>query len=257
MLVLLHGNGSMIEDFVSSGLVGLAAERHRVIVFDRPGFGHSSRPRGTEWTADAQADLIHAALAQLGVSRAIVLGHSWGAAVAVALALRHPQAVSGLILASGYYFPTPRLDLLLPATPAIPGVGDILRHTVAPIVSRAMWPLLMRKMFGPAAVPQKFDAFPEEMAVRPSQIDAEAAETAMMVPIAAAACTEYGRLKMPVAVVAGAGDRLIDPGAQSGRLHHDIGQSTYHCVEGSGHMVHQTDTAAVMAAVDEIAAQAA
>lgn len=45
-LVLLHGNGSMIEDFTSSGLVDLAMQTHRVIVFDRPGFGHSTRPRG-------------------------------------------------------------------------------------------------------------------------------------------------------------------------------------------------------------------
>ena len=44
-LVLLHGNGSMIQDFESSGLIDLAAKDYRVIVFDRPGFGHSLRPR--------------------------------------------------------------------------------------------------------------------------------------------------------------------------------------------------------------------
>src|SRR5690242_15420938 len=44
-LVLLHGNGSMIQDFSSSGLVDKAAEKYRVIVFDRPGFGYSERPR--------------------------------------------------------------------------------------------------------------------------------------------------------------------------------------------------------------------
>jgi hypothetical protein len=53
-LVLLHGNGSMIQDFESSGLIDLAAESYRVIAFDRPGFGHSERPRATIWTPDAQ-----------------------------------------------------------------------------------------------------------------------------------------------------------------------------------------------------------
>ena len=91
-LVLLHGNGSMIQDFRSSGLIELAAKKHRVIVFDRPGYGHSDRPRSTIWTADAQADLICKALRQLNVSRAVVFGHSWGASVAVALALKHPQS---------------------------------------------------------------------------------------------------------------------------------------------------------------------
>src|ERR1700730_17825872 len=111
-LVLLHGNGSMIEDFDSSGLIDLAAKDFRVIVFDRPGFGHSDRPRNVVWTPDAQAELIKLALARLGVSSATVLGHSWGASVAVALALRHPDLVRGLVLASGYYYPTARPDVI-------------------------------------------------------------------------------------------------------------------------------------------------
>src|SRR2546423_6608874 len=77
-LVLLHGNGSMIEDFESSGLITSAAKNHRVIVFDRPGFGHSDRPRNVVWTPAAQAELINSALQQSGVTHAIVLGHSWG-----------------------------------------------------------------------------------------------------------------------------------------------------------------------------------
>jgi hypothetical protein len=44
-VVLLHGNGSMIQDFESSGLINAVARDHRVVVFDRPGFGHTNRPR--------------------------------------------------------------------------------------------------------------------------------------------------------------------------------------------------------------------
>ena len=53
-LVLLHGNGSMIQDFESSGLIDLAARNYRVIVIDRPGFGHSDRPRNVVWTPAAR-----------------------------------------------------------------------------------------------------------------------------------------------------------------------------------------------------------
>ena len=90
----------MIQDFESSGLLAMAAKKYRVITFDRPGFGHSERPRATIWTPEAQADLIHAALSKIGISRVIVLGHSWGASVATALALKYPQDVGGLVLAS-------------------------------------------------------------------------------------------------------------------------------------------------------------
>jgi pimeloyl-ACP methyl ester carboxylesterase len=252
-LVLLHGNGSMIQDFSSSGLVDKAAGKYRVIVFDRPGFGYSERPRRTIWTPDAQAKLICKALRQIGISRAIVLGHSWGASVATALALKYPEMVAGLILASGYYYPTVRGDVVLLSGPAVPGIGDILSHTLSPILGRLMWPLLMRKLFGPSPVPKKFGGFPKEMALRPSQIRASASESALMIPSALGLRKDYARLTMPVAVIAGEEDRLIDIDRQSARLHREITQSTLRRVPGVGHMVHQTATDFVMAAIDEAA----
>ena len=253
-LVMLHGNGSMIEDYASSGLLDMAASKYRVIAFDRPGFGHSERPRGKIWTPQAQATLIHKALQRMGISRALVLGHSWGTQVAIALALGHPDSVRGLVLASGYYFPSPRADVLLLAPPAIPVIGDVLRYTLAPFIARAIWPLMMRKIFGPAPVPSKFDAgFPKEMAVRPSQLRAAAAETMLMIPDAFAFRDDYKKLTMPVTIIAGEQDRLIDFEAQSARLHRDIKHSTLHRVPGAGHMVHQTAPDLVLSAIDEAA----
>jgi pimeloyl-ACP methyl ester carboxylesterase len=253
-LVLFHGNGSMIEDFESSGLIALAAENYRVIVFDRPGYGHSDRPRNVVWTPDAQAELFFEALRRLGVHSALVLGHSWGASVAVSLALKHPHFVEALILASGYYFATPRADFLAMSTPAIPGVGDVLSHTVSPLVSRMIWPLLLKVIFGPRSVPSKFAGFPKEMAVRPSQIHASAEESALMIPNALATSGEYANLKMPVIIIAGVDDRLIDTDRQSGRLHQQVRHSRMHRVPGNGHMVHQTATTSVMSAINEAAA---
>ena len=251
-LILLHGNGSMIQDFASSGLIQMASQKHRVIAFDRPGFGHSARPRGTVWTPEAQADLVHLVMKHVGVTRAKVLGHSWGTSVAVALALKHPEDVGSLILASGYYYPTPRADVVLLSGPAVPILGDILSHTVSPILGRLLWPLLMRKIFGPANVPAKFASFPKEMALRPSQIRASAAETALMIPDAFALRGKYADLKMPVLIIAGDQDRLVDTDAQSARLHEELPRSTFRRVPAAGHMVHQTETALVMRAIDEV-----
>ena len=190
-LVLFHGNGSMIQDFESSGLIDLAAANYRVIVFDRPGFGHSLRPRNVVWTPEAQAELFAKALARLDVSQAIVLGHSWGASVAVALAIKHPSLVEALVLASGYYFPTPRADVLACQDRPSRDSATSSRFTMAPILSRLMWPAMLSKMFGPRSVPEKFAGFPKEMAVRPSQIRASAAETALMIPNAIASAKTY------------------------------------------------------------------
>jgi pimeloyl-ACP methyl ester carboxylesterase len=252
-LVLLHGNGSMIQDFESSGLIDLAAKNYRVVVFDRPGFGHSDRPRNVVWTPAAQAQLINTALHGLGVSHAIVLGHSWGASVAVALALKYPELVQALVLASGYYYPTLRADVVALSAHAVPLVGDVLGHTVSPIISRMMWPLLMAKIFGPRSVPKKFKGFPKEMALRPSQIRASAAESALMIPDAFYFRDEYANLKMPVVIVAGDEDQLVDIEAQSTRLHRDVPQSRFHRVPGIGHMIHQSATGVVMSAINEAA----
>ena len=136
----------MIEDFDSSGLIDLAAKHFRVVVFDRPGFGHSDRPRNVVWTPDAQAELIKQALTKLNVSHATVLGHSWGASVAVALSLKYPDMIRGLVLASGFYFPTARPDVIAMGAPSLPVVGDLLSHTLSPLISRAIWPLMMKKI---------------------------------------------------------------------------------------------------------------
>ena len=61
-VVLLHGNVVTAEDWVLSGVLDRVAERHRVVAFDRPGYGHSDRPRGSAWTAAEQADLLRRAL---------------------------------------------------------------------------------------------------------------------------------------------------------------------------------------------------
>jgi len=253
-LILLHGNGSMIQDFESSGLIDLAAKNYRVIVFDRPGFGHSDRPRNVVWTPMAQAELVNSALQRLGISHAIVCGHSWGASVAVALALKYPKLVQGLVLASGYYYPTLRADVVALSAPAVPLVGDVLGHTIAPVLSRVMWPLLMAKIFGPRSTPKKFEGFPKEMALRPSQIRASAAESALMIPGAIDFQDRYANLKMPVSIIAGEEDRLIDIDEQSLRLHGNIAQSNFHRVPGAGHMVHQTATSSVMSAINQVSA---
>ena len=155
-VVLFHGNGSMIQDFTISGLVDLLARRNRVLSFDRPGFGYSQRPRLRIWTATAQAALFVKALDQLGVRNPVVLGHSWGALVAVALGVRNDYPIRGLVLASGYYFPTWRWDVWMMSGPAIPVLGDLIRYTIGPILSWAILPMAFRKLFAPRSVPRDF-----------------------------------------------------------------------------------------------------
>lgn len=253
-VVLLHGNGTMADDWSISGVVEQAAERYRVVVFDRPGYGHSERPDDRRWDPQQQADLLHAALARMGVTDPIVVGHSWGAQVAMAMGLRHPQDVGSLVLVSGYYFPSLRFDVPLLSAPALPLIGTLMRHTVSPLLSRLLWPLLLRRMFAPAAVTEAFKRrYPVWMSLRPSQLKASASESALMVPAALAMQRHYSELKVPAVLVAGAKDRLLGTRWHSARLHNQLDRSWLRVVEDAGHMVHHVATGQVTAAIDQAA----
>lgn len=250
-LVLLHGNGSMIQELEISGLLRLASAHYRVIAFDRPGFGYSERPRGRIWNARAQAALLNDALRRLGVARYTVVGHSWGTQVALALALDHPAQVSSLVLLSGYYFPSFRIDVAFAAGPAIPLLGVLIRYPISPWLGRLMWPAIQNVLFSPAPVPARFAAFPLWLALRPRQLRAAAAESAMMIPNAAKLRHRYGELQMPVMIMAGAGDRVANPQQQSAALHQVLARSELRLAPGMGHMVHHLAPDQVMELIDE------
>jgi pimeloyl-ACP methyl ester carboxylesterase len=254
VLVLLHGNGVLADDFDHSGLLDLAARNYRVIAFDRPGFGYSERPRSKVWTPQAQARLLRHALQELGVDSAIVLGHSWGTLVALSMALDAPDFVRGLVLLSGYYYPSLRADVLT-SGPAVPLVGDLMRYTVSPLVGRMLWRPIAKRTFAPMDVDVRFRALPVWMMLRPKQLRASAAETAMMVPSAMALAKRYHELKVPAIILSGTQDLIVDATHNSERLSERIPDSELQLQPGVGHMTHYAHPEQAVAAVDAIAAR--
>jgi pimeloyl-ACP methyl ester carboxylesterase len=237
-VLLLHGNAVTGDDYNTSGVTERLVGTCRVVIFDRPGFGYSERPRWRAWAAMEQAGLLHKALTELGVQRPVVVGHSWGTLVALALAIRYPADTAGLVLLSGYYFPTFRLDALMVAPGAIPVLGDILRYTIAPLFGWLTMPLTKRLMFAPAPMTGRFRAeYSAGMALRPSQIRATCVDGTFMVPSAMSLRARYAKLSLPVTIMAGDGDKIVSHRLGE-RLRATISGSTLLIVEGAGHMVH-------------------
>lgn len=238
-VVLIHGNGSLVQDFIASGLMDMLASRHRVIAFDRPGYGYSARPRGRSFSPEVQAALFVAACDELGVEKPLVVGHSWGTLPALAWALDHPAKLSGLTLLSGYYFGTPRLDAVMTGVAATPVVGDLITQTLLPLQTRVTGPLGLKMVFSPDAVPDDFDdEMPIGLMLRPSQLRATAADSGQM-PIAAARLAErYAELDLPITIVWGDGDKLVDQQTQSARLAKLLPHATSVQLADAGHMLH-------------------
>jgi len=244
-VVLLHGNGSMIEDFVASGVIEGLAGGHRVVAFDRPGFGFSDRPPDRAWTPAEQAKLLLEAFSVLGIERPIVVAHSWGTLVAVSLALEGPERVAGLVLLSGYYYPTPRADAAAMAQAAV-----LLGTPVAPLIGPLMAAGAVRRAFAPCAVPETFNrVYPLSRALWPPQMRAVAEEAAMMIGAVRLLSYRYSELSVPVHLIAGSDDRIVETDQHSARLHRQLAGSTFRRVPGSGHMVHHAAPHEVVAAI--------
>ncbi|WP_298011154.1 alpha/beta hydrolase [uncultured Aquabacterium sp.] len=254
-LVLLHGMGMMGQEMELSGLVERAAQQYHVFVFDRPGYGHSTRPSGRLYTPDEQARLFLQALTLLGVHRPVVLAHSWATLVAVAMAEQAPSELKGLVLVGGYYTPAPRFDVLINSLPAVPLLGPLMANTLSPLFSRAIWGPTMWRVFSPgdSAVRRDFNArYPKWMTLRPLSIQTAAAEAAMLIPASIQQRAQHRRMQVPVVLVAGEHDRLITSGWHSGRVNDRMPQSRLHIVPGAGHMVHHTAPDVVFDAVREV-----
>ncbi|MEJ7805838.1 MAG: alpha/beta hydrolase [Telluria sp.] len=253
-LVLLHGNGLMSDEFDLNSLHDNAYRPYRLIAFDRPGFGYSERPGTSTWTPEEQARLFYKALHQMGVERPIVVGHSGGALVALSMALNFPKYVRAITLVSGYYYPSPLPGAALLSASALPGIGHLLRYTVAPLLGRMLWPRIVKHLFAPAPVPERFAQLPKWLALRPSQLAASSADIAMMVPSAARLSARYRELTLPVAIIAGLGDKIVRPDQNALRLHDEVAHSELIVEDDVGHMAHHAHPVRLMAAVERLEA---
>ncbi len=252
-VLLLHGNTVTLGDFQASGLMDRLARDHCVIAFDRPGFGHSDRPRGQPWTPRVQAHLLRRALAGLGIDRAAVVGHSLACQVALAMALDTPAHVASLVLVGGYYYPSLRPDALLTAPAAWPVIGDVVRYTTGALMARATLDATLRGIFAPQPVPRNYiQAVPRDLMLRPLHQRAMAEDAQFLVPQARALSKRYRELRLPVTLIAGERDKVVDPQAQSGRLHAELERSHFVLVPGAGHMAHHVAQDEIAQAVGQV-----
>jgi pimeloyl-ACP methyl ester carboxylesterase len=244
-IVMIHGIMSQLRAFTYA-LAGRLATDRRVIVMDRPGWGYS-RLTGLRLDIPGQADAIAAAIRALGLEKPLLVGHSMGGAVSLALALRHPDTVRGL-------------GLISPLTQPIAEAPGPLKGLVVPALLRPLiaWtiavPLAMRngkattvRVFAPDPVPGDFPIKAGgALAIRPRSFLMGCYEIEMAPQVMQAQAPRYGEIGLPVSILYGRQDALLDPALHGGKTAADIPNGAVEMLDG-GHMLPVTHVDATAA----------
>jgi pimeloyl-ACP methyl ester carboxylesterase len=256
-LVFIHGALATGHDW--TGPAEPLTRNHRVTIVDRPGHGLSRRPR-LEGTPRDQARDILTGLERLGVARPLVVAHSYGGVVALAMAEAASDELAGLILFAPLAFPELRLvEHSILAQRAIPVLGPLLSAIAeASRFDRGMVEMVQKVMFAPAKVPAAWKAtYPWDQIVDNAAMVAEGEEAATMLPMSPAGTINLFRVRLPVHIVTGTSDRVIEDEGQGKALARLLPQARLTEIEGAGHMLHHTHPAALRDAIwDMIAAPA-
>ena len=212
-IVMVHGLGGQLRNF-SYALSALVARHHRVILIDRPRSGYSTVPAGVEPGVADQAALIARGIEGLGLERPLLVGHSLGGAVSLALALDHPGQVSGLALIAPLTQPQPAAPAVfrgLAAGAATRASRLLVAHTVAVPMATATGPATLKAIFAPEPAPADFDTRGGgALALRPGNIAAAMFEIATAAPEMELLSPRYPNLSIPVSILYGREDHVLD-----------------------------------------------
>src|SRR5205085_6759479 len=148
---MLHGASSNLE--VMRPLGERLAKTRRVILVDRPGHGWSTREHFSDSTPQPQARMIAEALQQLGIGRAVVVAHSWSGALALRIALDHPDRVAGLVMLAPVAYPWPGGVSQYNYAVTTPVIGPLLAYTITLPLGLMIADPGSRSVFAPQAMP--------------------------------------------------------------------------------------------------------
>jgi pimeloyl-ACP methyl ester carboxylesterase len=255
-LVLIHGASGNTRDMTFS-LAPKLAERYRVFVFDRPGLGYTDRINTTGATIVQQADLLSRAAAELGAKRPIVMGQSYGGAVALAWAVHYPDRVSALVPVA-----SPSLPWTTPLDPFYRVTSSWLGSKLAVPMITAFVPdsridQTLQSIFAPQAVPDGYGAYVGVgLTLRRKTLRANADQRANILEEITALAPRYPEITLPVELVHGTADTTVGTTIHSDKLVDIIPGATLDRLDGIGHMPHHVAQDAVIAAIDRAAARA-
>ena len=252
-VVLVHGASGNLRDWTFD-IAPRLAERFRVIAFDRPGFGYSDRPSVAGWDPAVQARVLQAAARRIGVEQPVVVGHSWGGALAMAWAVEFPRETRGVVSVSGVTVPYGGMVSILGAI----GLDAVMVEAYMDRLLRRAREGGIRdfiaRVFRPQRVPPGYiEHVGATLALREHTLRANGEDLQNIDTALARMAPRYGALGVPVEIIHGQAD-FIDWEHQATGLAERVPQARLNLLPGVGHMAHHAAPFELRRAVDRILA---
>lgn len=230
-VVLIHGLPGSIEDW-SPVIDGLATQ-FRVTAYDRVGHGYSD---GNPSYSDLKGnvDILDGLLKTLDVKTPVLVGHSYGGAMALALAKRNPTVLRGVVAVAPYLQKSGLVSLPYYAL-RLPWVGPGIAALSNPVVGPMLMEDGLQVAFAPAAVPQEFVAERAPIWLQVKNSLATAYES-IAFKEDQRWLQELETVQLPVWLIHGAQDALVSV-QDSLNAHSQLPASELKVIEGQGHYI--------------------
>ncbi|WFP77764.1 alpha/beta hydrolase [Mesorhizobium sp. WSM4906] len=253
-VVFIHGASANLKDQMLP-LRPLLEGRAELLFLDRPGLGWSERGSGRNETLAAQADTVAALMDRLGITGAIIVGHSFGGAITTAFAREHPEKTLGLVFLAPVSHPWPGgATAWYYSLTAVPAVGWLFSETVAYPAGMLQIGSATACVFSPNHMPGDYigkAAIP--LVLRPRAFRANARDVAQLYDYVRAASPGYREIKAPTVVISGDRDKVVYATIHSVGLGRDIPGAELVWVRNLGHKPDWTAPDLVVGAVERAA----
>lgn len=255
-ILFVHGLGGQLHHFAHPTFPRLPG--YRLIALDRPGSGYSARAAGATARLPEQARVVAGFIDALGLERPLLVGHSLGGAVALTVALNHPDKISGIVALAPL---THMEDEVRPEFRSLYIKSRLKRwlisRTVAVPASLKYALQTLNFVFGPQKWPEDYIiAGGGMLGLRPSHIYATSSDIVAIESDLGEIEKRYGEIRMPAAMVFGTADRVLDHRRHGLPMREKIDGLDFDLVDGQGHMLQFTAGERVADTIRRTAARA-
>ncbi|MDE1994376.1 MAG: alpha/beta hydrolase [Rhizobiaceae bacterium] len=252
-LIFIHGASGNLRDQLAAFAAPLAG-RAEMLFVDRPGHGYSERGGPENALPSGQADAIARLMEKRGIDKAVIVGHSFGGAIAAAFGVRHPDKTIGLLFLAPATHPWPGGIDWYYTLAAKPFLGWLFAHLlVIPIGLRRVESGTLG-VFRPNERPADYiEKTAPALVLRPRNFRNNAADVANLLTYVTAHASRYRKIKAPTVIITGDSDDIVLEELHSRGLARDIPGAELITIRNLGHKPDYVATDVAIAAIERLA----